>query len=133
MNKKPAAAHILVVDDEHSFRSTLYLILSSRGYRVSQAANGREGMELLREMHQAGSAPDLVLTDLKMPEMDGLEFMETIQRENIPVQVAVATGYGDRDMVRKLELMGCSWILNKPFDADELFLLLNEIFQENGG
>ncbi len=125
--------HILIIDDEASFRSTVSLILSARSFRITEAADGMQGLKTVRELQRRGDCPDLVLTDLKMPRMGGVEFLKNLKQENIPVQVAAITGYGDRDNTAELGRLGCRHILNKPFESRELLLFLQNIFQEQAG
>lgn len=95
------------MDDDQDFSSILSLILSSRGYRTSVADNGAQDLDLLRKWSEQGSLPDLVLADLKMPVMDGVELMDQMRREEIPVRVAVATGHDDRKTLERLKRRDC--------------------------
>jgi len=85
MSKK----YILVVDDEAPMRRVLEILLRGMGHKVGSAANGREALAYLRE-HPA----DLVLTDLRMPEMDGLSLLREIRRLDIDIPVILITAYG---------------------------------------
>jgi len=120
--------HVLIVDDDTDLTSSLNLILTSRGYRTSVADNGAQALDLLRKWCEQDALPDLVLTDLKMPVMDGMELMDQMKREDIPVRVAVATGYDDRKTLERLERRDCPYVLYKPFDAQEFLVFLQDIF-----
>ncbi len=124
------STHILIVDDDTDFSSSLSLILSSRGYRTSVADNGAQALDLLRKWCEQDALPDLVLTDLKMPVMDGMELMDQMKREEIPVRVAVATGYDDRETMERLERRDCPYVLHKPFDAQEFLGFLQDSFPQ---
>jgi CheY-like chemotaxis protein len=108
---------ILIVDDEGSIRDMLRLFLSHNGYTVAEAANGAEALELLR---QAPQLPDLILLDLMMPVMSGVEFRE-LQREDaalarIPVVVISAA----ENLQDKAPQLQADAYLAKPIDFSEL-------------
>jgi len=89
----PSSAHrpvkILAIDDELVIRDSIASYLEDSGFKVLQAGDGRQGLALLRE-----DAPDLILLDLRMPEMDGLAFLETLQQEASDIPVIVVSGTG---------------------------------------
>lgn len=114
-----AAAHkrILVVDDEDGMREMLTLTLKRRGYEVSTAANGREALELL------GSEPiDIVLTDVRMPELDGLGLIGEMQKSKSPALVLLMSAYADLDTAIEGLKLGASDYVSKPFKAEEVLL-----------
>jgi CheY-like chemotaxis protein len=82
---------ILVIEDEPSFRRTLTAYLEDSGYRVLEAANGQEGLDRLER-----GKPDVVVTDLRMPVMDGFEFMLHLRTANPGTPVIALTGTGDK-------------------------------------
>lgn len=104
---------ILVIEDENHIRIAFQLTLESEGYDVVLAANGKVGLELLRKME----APCAVVTDLKMPEMDGYEFLKEKNNDPtiafIPVIVVSATPDQSR-------LVGVAEVIRKPFDMSLL-------------
>jgi PAS domain S-box-containing protein len=89
----PSSAHrpikILAIDDEPVIRDSIASYLEDSGFKVLQAGDGKEGLSLCREQ-----APDLILLDLRMPEMDGLAFLETLQEETADIPVIVVSGTG---------------------------------------
>lgn len=114
MTFRQDTARILVVEDETDIRDLLEIVLTTRGYRVTTAENGRIGLDRLQCV-----SPDLVLLDLAMPELDGLGFLKA-KREmaavrNIPVIVLSARDK-NTDGVRAVE-MGASAFITKPFDT----------------
>jgi two-component system KDP operon response regulator KdpE len=105
---------ILAVDDEPGILRLVKLELTGQGFRVITAENGADGLRLAEE-HR----PDIVLLDIVMPEMDGLEVMRALRdRSSVPVILLTAKG-SDTDKVRGLE-MGADDYLAKPFSPDEL-------------
>jgi DNA-binding response OmpR family regulator len=105
-------SNILVVDDEKSIQAALALALSDDGHNVFTAQNGEEALSLL-----ANTRYDLVLTDLRMPKMDGLQLIQTIRKnwgENIPV--LVITAYANTETAAKAIHEGAKDLIIKPFE-----------------
>ena len=117
---------ILFVDDQFGVRTLLVSILQDDGHEVKMAANGEETLHLFTEFK-----PDLILLDMKMPGMNGLETLEKIHSLGRPVSVIMMTGYEDvQDMQGKdLGILG---YLAKPFDVFELRKWVSEIFNSSG-
>jgi two-component system KDP operon response regulator KdpE len=107
--------HVLVVDDEPHLLRALTMNLSGRGYRVSGATTGRNALELA-----AVSRPDLMILDLGLPDIDGLEVIRQIRerRTTVPILVLSARA-GSQDKILALDL-GASDYVTKPFDMNEL-------------
>jgi two-component system KDP operon response regulator KdpE len=115
---EPSSEHdgptILVVEDDAETRAALVRELTTRGYRIEQAADGREAL-LRWERHR----PDLVLLDLGLPDMDGLEIVRRIRRETTTPIVILSGRYAEREKVQALE-GGADDYVTKPFGVDEL-------------
>ncbi|WP_051617329.1 response regulator [Desulfonatronovibrio hydrogenovorans] len=118
MNNK----NILIVDDEAMFRFSLKIILKKHGFMVYEAGNGLEGLEVLSNQ---GLKVDLVITDIKMPKMGGLEMIENMVRQGGKPEIIAMTGYGEKDTQSRLKKMNCKWLLFKPFKADDLLRTVN--------
>ena len=113
---------ILVVDDEAAMRESLKDWLSEDGYQVGQAAGGAEAIEMVR------SHPwDVLLLDLKMPGMDGLETLKNVKEVNPEVEVLMMTAYATVDTAVQAMKLGAFDYLVKPFDPDEVELLIKRI------
>lgn len=104
-------AVILVVDDEEMIRSLVALVLTPAGHKILSAANGLEALALFRSF---SSQVDLVITDLKMPVMDGFEFVRMIQRDQPDAKIICMTAYSDRPCPQG------TTPLPKPFRLDQL-------------
>ena len=116
---------ILVVDDEEAARKSLGQILSEDGYEVMLAADGNEALQLA-----AGESPDVLLTDLKMPGMDGQELLARLRQGYPDVAVVLMTAHGTiRSAVRALR-EGAEDYLTKPIDVEELEHLLGSILSK---
>lgn len=107
--------NILLVDDEPGIRKVLRISLEEMGYRVHTAENGEQALRLFRE-----NQPLIVLTDIKMPGMDGIDVLRKIKQENPETEVIVITGHGDMDLaIRSLKNEATDFI-TKPIDDKEL-------------
>jgi signal transduction histidine kinase len=111
----PRTERILVIDDEENIRSTVEEFLSLNGYRVETAASGREALDLLGR-----NAYDLVVSDLRMPDVDGLAVIEWIRETHPDLPVLVMTGHATvESTIRALRLGAYDYLL-KPFRLDEI-------------
>ncbi|BBO85983.1 acetoacetate metabolism regulatory protein AtoC [Desulfosarcina ovata subsp. sediminis] len=115
---------ILIVDDEESIRTYLAMDLEQDGYEVHKAENGRKGMGLLTKIHV-----DVVLLDLNLGDINGIEILREIQRLDIQVVPIVITAYGDiRSAVEAMKLSAFDYI-TKPFDADDIKIVIEKAFK----
>ena len=115
---------ILVVDDEDIIRESLSYILKKEKYDVEEAANGRIAYEILKE-----KAFDLVITDLEMPEMKGIELLEEIKKMNPQTNTIVITAYASVDTAIAALRTGASDYILKPVEFDELLIKVKKLFE----
>ena len=108
-------SHILVVDDEELYRRSLERILTRVGHRVSQARDSAEAMSLV-----SGEPIDLVLADIRMPGINGLELVRQIHEINPDLPCIVITGFGSPENSVEALQAGAYWYLEKPFDQGNL-------------
>jgi len=108
-------ARVLVVDDEREVRQVLQEFLVGRGYDVVQAASGMDALAILQ-----AERLDLVLLDLAMPGMDGMETLKRITALGAPVPVIMVTANADIGLTSKLLALGAADYIPKPFDLDYL-------------
>ena len=111
-------ARILVVDDDHALRGAIARYLRTLGHHVDEAPDGRHAIAAIRE-----SAVDLVLTDVNMPDMDGIEVLKAVKDHDRDVPVIVISGGGvipSQILLGNAHLLGAYATLDKPFDLDEL-------------
>jgi len=115
---------ILLVDDDPDVRSVLCEILKLEGYDVVSASDGRQGLRMLQE-----NPVSLVITDVLMPELDGLEVIRTIRKVNPMVPIIAMSGGGKRDLDFLIEAkeFGATKVVNKPFEIDELVELVKNV------
>ncbi|MFC5651269.1 response regulator [Paenibacillus solisilvae] len=117
---------VLIVDDQNGIRILLMEVFSSEGYNTSQASNGKLALEIVRN-----DEPDLVLLDMKIPGMDGLEILKHIKAINKEIKVIMMTAYGELDMIKEATDHGALMHFTKPFDIDEMRMAVN--LQLRGG
>ena len=124
-------ARILVIDDELVIRQALAIMLANVGHKVETAENGRAGLELLER-----ESFDLVLTDILMPEMDGIEAMRKLRALPSPPKIVAMSGgvqLTREDFPRAAELLGADAALSKPFRARELYALVDRLLGPASG
>jgi two-component system, NtrC family, response regulator HydG len=108
---------VLIIDDQRNMRATLAMLLRGNGYEVEAAANGREGKEL-----GAAGAYDLVLTDLRMGELDGIDVLRAIKQAQPLTEVIVMTAYGTIESAVEAMKLGAFDYIQKPFSEQELLV-----------
>jgi len=113
---------ILVVDDEEKLRRVIELQLLAAGYDVDKAASAEEGLKLAERA-------DLVLTDLKLPGMDGLELLAAIRRQNMQAPVIVMTAFGTIEVAVQAMKSGAAEFLLKPFSLDHLMAVVQKALE----
>ncbi|MFQ3786519.1 two-component system response regulator GlrR [Halomonas sp. A29] len=118
---KAGNAHVLLVDDDVSLLRLLGMRLESRGYRVTTAESGPEALRKLE-----AERPDIVLSDLRMDEMDGMALFQAIQREVPGLPVIILTAHGSIPDAVNATQQGVFSFLTKPVDRDELFSAIDE-------
>lgn len=106
---------VLVVDDQYGIRLLLKEVFSRDGFSIFQAADGRAALEIIQS-----EQPDLILLDMKMPGMDGIELLRQLRPIHPTVKVIMMTAYGELDMVAEASKLGALAHFTKPFDIEEL-------------
>lgn len=117
---------VLIVDDQNGIRVLLMEVFGSEGYQTFQASNGKMALEIVKS-----ESPDLVLLDMKIPGMDGLEILKRIKEINRDIKVIMMTAYGELDMIKEATELGALMHFTKPFDIDEMRTVVN--MQLRGG
>ncbi|ALS24754.1 MULTISPECIES: response regulator [Paenibacillus] len=112
---------LLIVDDQNGIRILLMEVFSSEGYETYQASNGKLALEIVRNV-----SPDLVLLDMKIPGMDGLDILKHIKSIDASIKVIMMTAYGELDMIKEATDLGAIMHFTKPFDIDELRQAVNQ-------
>ena len=116
---------LLIVDDEEGIRKVLSIALSDSGYTVFTAQNGQEALDIFRQEN-----PPIVLTDIKMPGMDGIDLLRTLKQENPDTEVIMITGHGDMDLaIKSLKYQAIDFV-TKPINDDVLEIALNRAHEK---
>jgi DNA-binding response OmpR family regulator len=109
-------ATILIIEDEEPTRVLLRTVLEAAGHEVREASNGRIGLALYRDR-----PPDLVITDIRMPEMSGLDMILELTREFLNAKVIAISGeQGEEHVLSVAKLLGARQTLHKPFSMEQL-------------
>ncbi|SDN99755.1 two-component system, response regulator, stage 0 sporulation protein F [Paenibacillus sp. yr247] len=111
---------VLIVDDQNGIRVLLMEVFSNEGYDTYQASNGKLALEIVRN-----SSPDLLLLDMKIPGMDGLDILKHVKAIDASIKVIMMTAYGELDMIKEATDLGAIMHFTKPFDIDELRMAVN--------
>jgi len=112
---------ILLVDDEEGIRKVLGITLSDAGYRVFVAENGQEAFRIFKT-----ESPPIVMTDIKMPGMDGIELLKNIKRVNPDIEVIMITGHGDMDLAIESLKHEATDFITKPINDDIMEIALKK-------
>lgn len=119
---------ILVVEDNPTVRESIAEILKLSNYNILTAADGRQAMNLLE---QSGLSIDLVLSDLDMPEMDGLQLCRALRAKQNPVNIIILSGYISEEAKRDLTALGVTECLGKPVSVDNLLCTLEDVLSQS--
>lgn len=112
-------AAILIIDDEKSIRKTLTEILTYEGYKIDEAGDGEEGLKKFKEKNY-----DLVLCDIKMPKLDGIEFLEKAKQINADVPIIIISGHGNIETAVEAVKKGAYDYISKPPDLNRMLITL---------
>jgi len=116
--KKPLK--VLVIDDEKVICDACHLILTENGHEVERCLTGRQGLEVLRK-----ESYDVVLLDMKLPDIDGMEILKAFQTEKFNTCIIVMTGYSTISNAVEAMKLGAADYLTKPFTDEELLGAIN--------
>ncbi|HMU47485.1 MAG TPA: sigma-54 dependent transcriptional regulator [Chitinophagaceae bacterium] len=119
-------AQILIIDDEKAIRKTLTEILSFEGYKIQEAADGEEGLKRFKESNY-----DLVLCDIKMPKMDGIEFLQKAGEVNPDVPIIMISGHGNIETAVEAVKKGAYDYISKPPDLNRLLITIRNAMDKS--
>ena len=111
--------NIVLIDDEEDIREVMAIALQDEGYIVATAADGAAGLQLCEE-----TSPQIVITDIRMPGIDGLQVLETLKEKNPDIEVIVATAFGEMDLAIRALQLDASDFITKPISDEALVLAL---------
>lgn len=119
---------ILIVDDEEGLREGLSRLLEGEGYAIVAAETGEEALQILQQSHI-----DLVLTDMRMPGMSGIDLLKKIRESYGELGVIILTGYGQIESYIEAMNSGAIEYVSKPFKVNELKFIVNKVLTEHTG
>jgi len=122
---------VMIMDDEDSVRKVLHLTLTKAGYDVVEARHGGEGIETIGSDDNAFML-DVIISDIRMPKINGLEAIPFFQQQYPSVPIIVVTGYPDQQMATDLLKQGVFSYLVKPVDKDKLLATVAEAMEQRG-
>ena len=116
---------ILVIDDEQLLRSTVVTILTRAGFSVEDASDGQAGIAMFHK-----NPPDIVLTDIFMPNRDGIEIIKELKQSSPRTKIIAMTGGGHLRMMEiasAAKVLGADHVLDKPFESESLLAAVNAV------
>lgn len=116
---------ILIIDDEKSIRKTLNEILSFEGYKIDEASDGEEGLKKFKEKNY-----DIVLCDIKMPKLDGIEFLEKAKEINDETPIIIISGHGNIETAVEAVKKGAYDYISKPPDLNRMLITLRNAMEK---
>ncbi len=131
-NKQPTS--ILLAEDDAEMRNLLALTLAADGYRVYEVADGKQLVEWLARHFDCGSleeACQLIIADVRMPGYSGLDVLSSLSCVGCRLPVIIVTAFGDRATHARARTLGAAAVLDKPFDLDELRLIVARLLPES--
>lgn len=115
-----ANIQILIAEDEKHTRLALRLVLRQAGFNVLETSNGKEAFQKITN-HPIATCPiNLIITDINMPSLDGLGLIDKLRELEITIPVMVITGYGDNNLIQRLQERDCAAYIDKPFIPEEV-------------
>ena len=114
---------ILVVDDEPMMRTLVEKILARQGFSIHTAENGQHALEILEQVN-----PDIVISDVKMPKLDGFGLLKAVKEKLPNVGMIMMTAYGDTYTVKDALLLGADEYVTKPFKSHEISLVVERVY-----
>ena len=115
---------VLLIDDEEDIRDVVTLTLEDAGYQVTTAGDGHDGVRLCETV-----SPQIVITDIRMPKMDGIQVLEAVKRLNPDIEVIVVTAFGEMDLAIRALQLDASDFITKPVNDQALHLALKRARQ----
>lgn len=120
--------HILFVDDSPTMRSSIAFCLRNAGYRVTEAIDGKDALKKLQKMKDEGESLSLIITDINMPNMDGITFISKVKQTEFKfAPILVLTTESSESLIEKGRAAGASGWLLKPFQSEQLLWAVRKV------
>lgn len=118
---------VLLIDDEAAIRRNLTVALMQKGFEIEPCENGICALNKLETFRKKGINVDYVVTDIKLPDIDGIKLLKVIKSQYPEIPVVVITGFGDENTLKEIEMEKGDGYLDKPFNPDQLTDIFNSI------
>ncbi len=125
MGQEPASKQIMVADDDPTIRALLRSFLENEGFTIFEARTGREVLKSIDEENK----PDLLLMDIRMPELSGMEVLQRLKDQRLEVPTLLMTAFGSSSLAIKAIQLGAYNYIAKPFDLEDVLLTINRYFE----
>jgi len=120
--------HLLFVDDSPTMRSTVAFCLRNAGYKVTEAMDGLDALEKLKSIKKEGQSLSLIITDINMPQMDGITFISKVKETEFKfVPILVLTTEGQESVIERGRSAGAAGWLLKPFQPEQLLWAVKKV------
>jgi two-component system chemotaxis response regulator CheY len=120
--------HILFVDDSPTMRSSISFCLRNAGYRVTEAIDGKDALKKLQKMKEEGESLSLIITDINMPNMDGITLISKVKQTEFKfAPILVLTTESSESLIEKGRAAGASGWLLKPFQSEQLLWAVRKV------
>ncbi len=120
--------NILLVEDSPTMRSSVSFCLRNAGYRVTEAVDGKDALKKLQSMHDKSEPLSLIITDINMPQMDGITFISKVKETDFKfVPILVLTTESEESVIKKGRDAGASGWLLKPFQPEQLLWAVKKV------
>ena len=125
MDRESGKKHVMVADDDPSIRALLRSFLENEGFAISEARTGREVLKAIDN----DVRPDLLLMDIRMPELSGMEVLQRLREQSLDVPTLLMTAFGSSNLAIKAIQLGAYDYITKPFDLEDVLLTINRFFE----
>ncbi len=122
--------HALIVDDEEHTLLALSLVLKKVGWKVTTFSDGESALDRVLELNASPNPFDLIVIDIEMPDMNGVEFIEIIERLGLSIPIVVISGYDARGLLAKRLRYGRIWFMEKPFEPDDFVSKIESVIEQ---
>ena len=122
--------HILIVDDDRNTLRSLEYVLEAANYKITATANSREALERIASARNRCCPVELLIADIQMPGLNGLELIGELNRQNIELPTLVISAYSNQELQSELVRLGYDNLLFKPFDEEALLRRVNELLEQ---
>ncbi len=112
--------HVLVVEDDKNLLATMEFILEAANYQVTLVEDGQKALKQILDYRNQKIAVDVLVTDIRMPRMGGLELLSRLSKEGIKIPTLVVTNHGSEELRKQLATWDCIECLEKPLDDEQI-------------